>query len=141
MSSRFLSQQIPSRMKVTGRFDFQGTLMKITHRVCATVSADRSVILENVPFTAGEEVEVTVRSERLQKSGSQPALHGSVKRYEHPLDPVEETAWEACAPAPSGIAEQDLEAAYREMADDEKREADALEWSEAMLGDVADEAR
>lgn len=36
---------------------------------------------------------------------------------------------------------KDLEAAYRQMAQDEAREAEALEWTEETLGDVADEAR
>jgi predicted CopG family antitoxin len=36
---------------------------------------------------------------------------------------------------------RDLEAAYRQMARDEAREAEALEWAEATAGDVADEAR
>jgi len=36
---------------------------------------------------------------------------------------------------------KDLEAAYREMAQKEAREAEALEWAQAMVGDVADEAR
>lgn len=36
---------------------------------------------------------------------------------------------------------KDLEAAYREMAQERAREADALQWAEATLGDVADEAR
>jgi len=35
----------------------------------------------------------------------------------------------------------DLEAGYRAMAADEAREAEALEWSEATLGDVRDAAR
>ena len=35
----------------------------------------------------------------------------------------------------------DLEAAYRQMAQDEDREAQALEWAEATLQDVSDEAR
>ncbi len=35
----------------------------------------------------------------------------------------------------------DLEAGYRAMAEDEAREAEALEWSEAMIGDVADATR
>ena len=35
----------------------------------------------------------------------------------------------------------DLEAAYRQMAREESREAEALEWAEATLGDVADETR
>lgn len=35
----------------------------------------------------------------------------------------------------------DLEIGYREMAADERREAEALEWAEATLEDVADETR
>jgi hypothetical protein len=35
----------------------------------------------------------------------------------------------------------DLMQAYREMAADESREAEALEWAEATLPDVSDEAR
>jgi hypothetical protein len=36
---------------------------------------------------------------------------------------------------------RELEAAYRQMAGDEAREAEALQWAEATAGDVADEAR
>ena len=32
----------------------------------------------------------------------------------------------------------DLEAAYREMAEDEEREAEALDWAEATIEDVSD---
>jgi len=39
------------------------------------------------------------------------------------------------------VLSPDLEAAYVEMAQDEEREADALEWAEATIGDVSDEAR
>jgi hypothetical protein len=35
----------------------------------------------------------------------------------------------------------DFEAAYRDMAEDEEREAEVLEWVEATLVDVRDEAR
>ena len=35
----------------------------------------------------------------------------------------------------------DLEAAYEQMARDEEREAEALEWAEATVGDVSDETR
>lgn len=35
----------------------------------------------------------------------------------------------------------DLEEAYRQMADEEAREAEALDWAEGTIGDVADEAR
>jgi predicted CopG family antitoxin len=36
---------------------------------------------------------------------------------------------------------KDLTAAYRQMAQEEARETEALEWAEATLGDVADETR
>ena len=39
------------------------------------------------------------------------------------------------------VLKPDLEAAYRSMAADESREAEALEWAEATIGDVQDEAR
>lgn len=35
----------------------------------------------------------------------------------------------------------DLDAAYRAMAADEAREAEAFQWAEATIGDVADAAR
>ena len=39
------------------------------------------------------------------------------------------------------VLKPDLEAAYRDMAADEAREAEALEWAEATIGDVKDETR
>jgi predicted CopG family antitoxin len=36
---------------------------------------------------------------------------------------------------------KELDAAYAEMAQDEKREKEALEWSEATHGDSSDETR
>jgi hypothetical protein len=36
---------------------------------------------------------------------------------------------------------KDLDIAYQQMARDEVREAEALEWAEATTGDVADETR
>ena len=39
------------------------------------------------------------------------------------------------------VARPDLAAAYQEMAADENREAEALEWAETTLEDVADAAR
>ena len=39
------------------------------------------------------------------------------------------------------VVDTDLEAAYREMASDEARESAALEWSEGLVSDVADEPR
>lgn len=39
------------------------------------------------------------------------------------------------------VAQPDLDAAYRAMALDEAREAEALEWIEGTVGDVASETR
>ena len=39
------------------------------------------------------------------------------------------------------VSKMDLEKEYREMAADKAREAEAHEWCEAVIGDVADETR
>lgn len=37
------------------------------------------------------------------------------------------------------VSDEDLDAGYAEMARDEAAEAEALEWSEALIGDVGNE--
>jgi len=39
------------------------------------------------------------------------------------------------------VIRQDLEAAYKQMAQDESRESEALEWSEGTIGDVGNGPR
>jgi hypothetical protein len=39
------------------------------------------------------------------------------------------------------VVSRDLEAAYQEMAQDKAREAEALAWSEGLIGDVDNEPR
>ena len=39
------------------------------------------------------------------------------------------------------VTKKDMYAAYKEMAADEVRESEALEWAEATFGDVTHEAR
>ena len=39
------------------------------------------------------------------------------------------------------VLQKDLESGYREMAADEAREAEAIEWAEATVADVANETR
>jgi hypothetical protein len=39
------------------------------------------------------------------------------------------------------VVGEDLERAYRKMAQEEAREAEALDWAEGVVGDVTDEAR
>jgi len=38
------------------------------------------------------------------------------------------------------VVNKDLENSYKQMSEDTKREAEALEWSEAALGDISDDA-
>ena len=39
------------------------------------------------------------------------------------------------------VVDDQLEEAYREMAADEQREAEALEWAESLISDIASPAR
>ena len=39
------------------------------------------------------------------------------------------------------VLDEDLEGGYREMAEDEERETEAAEWSEAVIEDIEDEPR
>jgi len=39
------------------------------------------------------------------------------------------------------VLDGDMDAAYKQMAQDEEREADALAWVEGVVGDVRDETR
>ncbi len=39
------------------------------------------------------------------------------------------------------VIDKELEAAYKQMARNEKRESEAMEWAEGTVGDIADEAR
>lgn len=39
------------------------------------------------------------------------------------------------------VVDAELDAAYKAMAADKQREAEALEWAENLTGDVADDAR
>ena len=39
------------------------------------------------------------------------------------------------------VTQEDLDSAYREMAEDEEREKNALEWSEGLIGDGFNDPR
>ncbi len=39
------------------------------------------------------------------------------------------------------VIKEDLDTAYKQMAEDEERELEALEWAEALIGDVNIEPR
>ena len=39
------------------------------------------------------------------------------------------------------VISKNMEAAYKQMAENEKRESEALDWAEATVGDVSNETR
>ena len=68
--------------------------MTPAHRIETVLSEDGKLILDHLPFQAGQAVEVSVQPvATLVTVGS--SLHGMVVRYDQPMAPVAETDWEA----------------------------------------------
>lgn len=66
------------------------------YRVEATVSNDGTLTIKEVPFRAGDKVEVIVRSrEREEERGGRYPLRGKPIRYVDPFESVAEDDWEA----------------------------------------------
>jgi len=66
------------------------------YRVETTVSNDRSLTITGLPFEAGDQVEVIVRSqEHPGRNGKRYPLRGKPIRYTDPFRSVAEEDWEA----------------------------------------------
>jgi len=68
--------------------------MTPAHRTEVVLSKDGSLSLDQLPFKAGQAVEVII----LPLAGVPPllsALHGTVLQYDRPTDPVADGDWEA----------------------------------------------
>lgn len=70
------------------------------YRTETRIETNGNLIVRSLPFPPGEEVEVIVlpRSKEITPLSSAPArnpLRGSVIRYDHPTDPVDEGEWES----------------------------------------------
>jgi len=63
-----------------------------TYKLKATVTSDGKLILNNLPFQAGDKVEVTVREQSLATANRYPLRETTVK-YIAPFDSVDEDAW------------------------------------------------
>jgi hypothetical protein len=69
--------------------------MTPAHRIEVILSEDGKLSLDNLPFRAGQAVEVIVLpSARLPAASAHP-LKGTVLRYDRPTDPVTADDWEA----------------------------------------------
>jgi hypothetical protein len=66
------------------------------YRIETTVGEDKSLRLEQVPFRAGDAVEVIVLAapERRRIESPYP-LRGTPIRYDDPMEPVAESDWDA----------------------------------------------
>jgi len=68
--------------------------MTPAHRVELTLSEDGRLCLEQLPFRAGQAVEVIVLLAPQQEPTEHP-LRGTVLRYDGPTEPVVEEEWDA----------------------------------------------
>jgi hypothetical protein len=68
--------------------------MTPAHRIEAVLSEDGKLLLDHLPFRAGQAVEVII----LPATCPPPPVHalrGTVLRYDQPTDPVAEADWSA----------------------------------------------
>jgi hypothetical protein len=65
------------------------------YRVDTRVSSDGSLIIKGLPFQAGDEVEVIIRSRRPREGEKCYPLRGKPVRYIDPFGSVAEGDWEA----------------------------------------------
>ena len=65
-----------------------------THRVEATLNEDGVLTLNDLPFHAGDEVEVVIVARQSKSNGQkQYPLRGQVVRYDDPAAPVAQEDW------------------------------------------------
>lgn len=65
------------------------------HHIEITLSQDGKLILEELPFRAGDKVEVIILSHQSQSNGREYSLRGQPITYVDPTDSVAETDWGA----------------------------------------------
>ncbi len=66
------------------------------HRIETTLMQDGTLVLDNLPFQAGEVVEVIILAQPARAIGHIPyALRGTPVRYDQPTEPVANGDWEA----------------------------------------------
>ena len=69
--------------------------MTPAHRIEAVLNEDGKLSLDNLPFRAGQAVEVIVLPVADHTVPVQHSLRGMVLRYDRPTDPVAEADWSA----------------------------------------------
>lgn len=66
-----------------------------THRLEIALTENGKITLENLPFKAGETVEIVISTSNKIPQLDQPfPLEGTVYYYDEPFEPVAEDEWE-----------------------------------------------
>jgi hypothetical protein len=77
-------------------FQFKVAIMN-AHKIETILTKDGTLILQDLPFHAGDLVEVIILSSKTpqpQRSINSYSLHGKVLRYDDPTEPVALSDWE-----------------------------------------------
>ena len=69
--------------------------MQPAHRIETVLSEDGKLSLDNLPFQAGQAVEVIILPAAYPPAPAEHPLRGMVLRYDQPTAPVAETDWGA----------------------------------------------
>jgi hypothetical protein len=69
--------------------------MTPAHRTEAVLTEDGKLSLDNLPFRAGQTVEVIVLPATSPTAPGDHPLRGSVLRYDRPTEPMAEADWDA----------------------------------------------
>ena len=65
------------------------------HRIETKVLPNGKIVLENLPFDEGENVEIIVLETKTEAKPAQKSLRGTLLKYEQPFEPVASDDWEA----------------------------------------------
>lgn len=66
-----------------------------SHHVEITLAQDGKLILDELPFRAGDTVEVIILPRQPKPNGREYTLRGQPVEYIDPTDPVAQTDWDA----------------------------------------------
>jgi hypothetical protein len=69
--------------------------MSSAHHLEVILSQDGKLILDELPFRAGQRVEVIILATQPASNGREYALRGKPIEYVDPTDPVAQEDWEA----------------------------------------------
>jgi hypothetical protein len=63
------------------------------YRIEITILSDGTITLSDLPFQAGDKVEIVVRERESKKTSKRYPLRGKPFRYDNPFDSVAEDTW------------------------------------------------